>query len=83
MIFCGSGSTAAIQLLISALALEMPPIVFIGPSEHHSAELPWISAKCHIVRIHENHETGQPDYDELDHVMAVWKTTGKVKSAFL
>ena len=41
------------QMLISAMALKSPPIVFIGPYEHHSAELPWINAKAHIVRIRE------------------------------
>ena len=45
VIFSGSGATGAMQLLISAMALKTPPIVFIGPYEHHSAELPWINAR--------------------------------------
>ena len=53
VIFTGSGATGAMQMLISAMALKSPPIVFIGPYEHHSAELPWINAKAHIVRIRE------------------------------
>ena len=43
--FCGSGSTAAIDKLIRLLDLDRPraerPVVFIGPYEHHSNELPW------------------------------------------
>ena len=64
------------------MALETPPVVFIGPSEHHSAELPWLNAKCHVVRIHED-ERGEPDYAELDHKMAAWKTTGTAVWAFV
>ena len=59
VIFCGSGSTAAIDKLIGILNLRIPadlddryglsalipaaerPVVFIGPFEHHSNELPW------------------------------------------
>src|SRR3712207_2887286 len=58
VIFCGSGSTAAIDKLIGILNLRIPadlneryglsahippterPVVFIGPFEHHSNELP-------------------------------------------
>ncbi len=59
VIFCGSGSTGAIDRLIGVLNLRIPhdldvryglsrhipadqrPVVFIGPYEHHSNELPW------------------------------------------
>src|ERR671920_1987345 len=64
VIFCGSGSTAAIDKLIGILNLRIPadldekyglsahiprderPVVFIGPFEHHSNELPWRGADC-------------------------------------
>ena len=46
-----------------------------GPSEHHSAELPWINAGCHLVRVHEN-KNGEPDYEELEFKMAAWKNKG-------
>src|SRR5438445_376045 len=59
VIFCGSGSTGAINRLIDVLNMRIPadlddryhftslipaaerPVVFIGPYEHHSNELPW------------------------------------------
>ena len=59
MIFCGSGTTAAIDKLVGILGIRLPadldhrhqlsaqipreqrPVVFIGPYEHHSNELPW------------------------------------------
>ena len=59
VIFCGSGSTAAIDKLVGILGLRLPsamedryhlsdaipvdqrPVVFVGPFEHHSNELPW------------------------------------------
>ena len=30
VLFCGSGATGGIQLLISAMDLDQPPVVFIG-----------------------------------------------------
>ena len=62
-------------MLISAMALKSPPIVFIGPYEHHSAELPWINAKAHIVRIREG-ANGQPDYTHLAAALSAWSKTG-------
>ncbi|HEX3926273.1 MAG TPA: hypothetical protein VHY31_28635, partial [Streptosporangiaceae bacterium] len=59
VIFCGSGSTAAISKMVGILELRIPaglddrhqlsaripeakrPVVFVGPYEHHSNELPW------------------------------------------
>ena len=59
VIFCGSGSTGAINKLIGVMNLRIPadlddrydlsaqipqnerPVVFVGPFEHHSNELPW------------------------------------------
>lgn len=71
LIFCGSGTTAAIDKLIVMLGLRLPsrldkrysfspqipaserPVVFIGPYEHHSNELPWRASICDIVTIPE------------------------------
>ena len=72
VIFCGSGSTAAIDKMIGILNLRIPhdldtkyelsshippeerPVVFIGPYEHHSNELPWRESICDVVVIHED-----------------------------
>jgi selenocysteine lyase/cysteine desulfurase len=72
VIFCGSGSTGAINRLIGILNLRIPadldaryglravipplerPVVFIGPFEHHSNELPWRESIADVVRIRED-----------------------------
>ncbi|HEY7048247.1 MAG TPA: aminotransferase class V-fold PLP-dependent enzyme [Jatrophihabitantaceae bacterium] len=67
VIFCGSGSTGAIAKLIGILGLRIPaqlndeykfsdaipdkPVVFIGPYEHHSNELPWRESIADVVLI--------------------------------
>ena len=82
VIFCGSGSTAAIDRLIGCLGIRIPrelddryglseqipaeerPVVFIGPYEHHSNELPWRESICDVVVIHEDLHGGI-DLEEL------------------
>ncbi len=82
VIFCGSGSTAAINRLVDVLQLRLPadlddqwdlvsripadqrPVVFIGPYEHHSNELPWRESIAHVVMIREDRE-GHVDLGEL------------------
>ncbi|HEX5466522.1 MAG TPA: aminotransferase class V-fold PLP-dependent enzyme [Candidatus Limnocylindrales bacterium] len=72
LIFCGSGSTAAINRFVDILQLRLPadldarfdlrshipehdrPVVFIGPYEHHSNELPWRESIAEVVTIHED-----------------------------
>ncbi len=72
ILFCGSGSTSAIDRLIGVLGLRIPsvledsfklsdaippgdrPVVFIGPYEHHSNELPWRESLADVVTIPEN-----------------------------
>jgi selenocysteine lyase/cysteine desulfurase len=72
VIFCGSGSTAAIDRLIGVLNLRIPsdldarydlsshiparerPVVFIGPYEHHSNEVPWRESIADVVVIPED-----------------------------
>ncbi len=63
VIFTGSGSTGAIDKLMRILGLHIPsgpdkrlaaatpdrlrPVVFVGPYEHHSNELPWRESGAH------------------------------------
>jgi selenocysteine lyase/cysteine desulfurase len=72
IIFCGSGSTAAIDKMVGILGLRIPaaledryqlskhipreerPVVFIGPFEHHSNELPWRESIAEVVTISED-----------------------------
>ncbi|MEU8403563.1 aminotransferase class V-fold PLP-dependent enzyme [Nonomuraea sp. NPDC048892] len=57
VIFCGSGATAAVNKLIGILELRTPgryegrPVVFVGPYEHHSNELPWRESIAETVAI--------------------------------
>src|SRR5688500_13914510 len=72
VIFCGSGTTGAVDKLVAILNLRIPadldrrydlrsriptaerPVVFIGPFEHHSNELPWRAAIADVVTIRED-----------------------------
>jgi selenocysteine lyase/cysteine desulfurase len=68
VVFCGSGSTAAIDKLIRLLDLDRPraerPVVFIGPYEHHSNELPWRESRVDVVTIGER-DDGRIDLAHL------------------
>lgn len=44
---------------------EQRPVVFIGPFEHHSNELPWRESICDVVRIPEDVD-GHIDVDALE-----------------
>jgi selenocysteine lyase/cysteine desulfurase len=83
VIFCGSGSTGAIDRLIGILNLRIPadldaayslsdrippderPVIFIGPFEHHSNELPWRETIADVVTIREDGD-GHLDLRELE-----------------
>jgi selenocysteine lyase/cysteine desulfurase len=83
VIFCGSGSTGAIDKLIGILNLRLPadlddrfglsaqipadqrPVVFVGPFEHHSNELPWRESIADVVTIHEDAD-GHIDLEHLE-----------------
>ena len=72
VIFCGSGSTGAIDKLIGIMNLRLPadldhryqlsqhipanerPVVFVGPFEHHSNEVPWRDSIADVVTIPED-----------------------------
>ena len=82
VIFAGSGSTGAIDKLVTILGLRLPrqlddahalqncipaaarPVVFIGPYEHHSNELPWRESIADVVTIGED-ANGAIDQDQL------------------
>jgi selenocysteine lyase/cysteine desulfurase len=58
VVFCGSGATAAIDKLIRVLELDARdrPVVFIGPYEHHSNELPWRESVAELVTIDQDRD---------------------------
>ncbi|HEX2192552.1 MAG TPA: aminotransferase class V-fold PLP-dependent enzyme [Acidimicrobiales bacterium] len=83
VLFCGSGSTGAIDKLVGILNLRLPadlddryrlsarippeerPVVFIGPFEHHSNELPWRESIADVVVIPEDSD-GHIDRTRLE-----------------
>jgi selenocysteine lyase/cysteine desulfurase len=66
VLFCGSGATGAIDRLIRLLALTGAdrPVVFIGPYEHHSNELPWRESVADVITVGEDSD-GRIDIDHL------------------
>jgi selenocysteine lyase/cysteine desulfurase len=68
VLFCGSGTTGAIDKLIRLLELDERerPLVLIGPYEHHSNELPWRESAADVVTIREAREGGV-DLEHLEH----------------
>lgn len=82
VIFAGSGSTGAIDRLVTILGLRIPaelddrfdlsgripaaerPVVFVGPFEHHSNELPWRESIADVIEIAEDPD-GHIDLDDL------------------
>ena len=83
VVFVGSGSTGAIDLLVRVMGLRIPdqledryslsghippderPVVFVGPFEHHSNELPWRESIAEVVVIGEDAD-GHIDLDHLE-----------------
>ncbi len=78
VLFCGSGATAAINKLVGLLGLaaseplrarcQTPAperaVVFIGPFEHHSNELPWVESDADVVEIGQTAD-GAVDLEQL------------------
>ena len=66
VVFCGSGATAAIDRLLRIFRLDPAhrPVVFIGPFEHHSNELPWRESPAEVVVIGLDAQ-GRLDLDHL------------------
>jgi selenocysteine lyase/cysteine desulfurase len=77
VVFCGPGATSAIDKMVGILGLRSPrfaganppppdrrPVVFIGPYEHHSNELPWRESIADVVTIPED-LGGHVDLDVL------------------
>ena len=51
--------------LSAHIPAEQRPVVFIGPYEHHSNELPWRESIADVVVIHEDHD-GHIDQAQLE-----------------
>ena len=51
--------------LLEHIAADERPVVFLGPYEHHSNELPWRESIAEVVVIDEN-ASGHPDLEHLE-----------------
>jgi selenocysteine lyase/cysteine desulfurase len=74
VIFNGSGSTGAIDLLYRKLQQfyqeeENKPVVFIGPYEHHSNVLPWREGEFDLIEVPINQQ-GNVDLEFLENKLA-------------
>ncbi|MEJ2029402.1 MAG: aminotransferase class V-fold PLP-dependent enzyme [Maritimibacter sp.] len=78
VIFTGSGATAGLNRLVGLLGVDaggqgaQPPLVLIGPYEHHSNILPWRESGAQIIEIPEA-ATGGPDMGTLEAVLTEHK----------
>jgi selenocysteine lyase/cysteine desulfurase len=72
VLFCGSGSTGAIDKIVHILELRnrnpekdtKRPVIFVGPYEHHSNELSWKETIADVIEIPEQ-EDGTPSLTVL------------------
>jgi len=55
--------------LSSHIPAGQRPVVFIGPYEHHSNDLPWRESICDVITIHEDAD-GHIDQDHLREMLA-------------
>lgn len=71
VVFCGAGATAGLNRLVHLLGLPVaaasavPPLVILGPYEHHSNILPWRESGAEIKTLPEA-PGGGPDLAALD-----------------
>jgi selenocysteine lyase/cysteine desulfurase len=75
VIFCGSGTTGAIDKLVRVLDLDGAD-VFVGPYEHHSNELPWRESGARVVTIRED-ALGRVDLDHLEYELR--RSSGRLR----
>ncbi len=92
LLFCGTGSTAAIKRLQEILGLVVPealrerviaalgpaerPIVFVGPYEHHSNEVSWRETIAEVIEVPLNVD-GTIDLNLLRIALGVARNTGR------
>ncbi|XP_010245842.1 PREDICTED: uncharacterized protein LOC104589278 [Nelumbo nucifera] len=92
LIFCGSGTTAAIKRLQEVMGIAVPSImrermlktlkneerwvVFVGPFEHHSNVLSWRQSLAEVIEIGLNEE-GFLDMASLKHRLENYKSSNR------
>ena len=84
VLFCGSGSTAAIAKMASLLSCSQewrqcmrsgrPPLVLVGPYEHHSNLLPWRESGACVIAVRES-ANGAVDIQHLEQLLQLHAKT--------
>ena len=71
VIFTGSGATGAVDKMVRAFAMKglSEGVVFVGPYEHHSNDLPWRECGATVIRIPLN-AAGTICLDALERALA-------------
>ena len=47
--------------------IDMRPVIFVGPHEHHSNLLPWRESGAEVITIPEDSTNGMVNISELEH----------------
>ncbi|CUH77629.1 putative cysteine desulfurase [Tritonibacter multivorans] len=73
LVFTGSGATAGLNRLVGLFGAcsdqgAQPPLVILGPYEHHSNILPWRESGAEVVETPES-PLGGPDLDALEEIL--------------
>lgn len=92
LLFCGSGSTAAIKRLQEVMGIAVPSplremvirvlnpqerwVVFVGPYEHHSNVLSWRQSLAEVIEIGLDHD-GLVDLKSLRAKLGVYQKTNR------
>lgn len=76
VLFCGHGVPAALHKVIGAMGFQEAPIVFVGPSEHHSNISPWREIGAKIIKISETKE-GFLNLNELESQLQSYQNSGR------
>ena len=80
-IFTGSGSTAAVNKMVSILGLGGPnadAVVFVSLMDHHSNLLPWRESGAQVVTIGLDPQTGGINMSELDKALEEHAKDGRL-----
>ncbi|XP_065058950.1 probable cysteine desulfurase isoform X2 [Rhopilema esculentum] len=77
VLFVSSGVTGAINKLIHVMDFKCPPVVFVGPYEHHSNLLPWKEIGAEVVWTQED-KIGRVDVKFLEKNLINYKNSNRV-----
>ncbi|WP_151733627.1 aminotransferase class V-fold PLP-dependent enzyme ['Paenibacillus yunnanensis' Narsing Rao et al. 2020] len=85
LLFCGTGTTGAINKLLRLMGMKLPewmtasvcppeerPVVFVSHMEHHSNLLPWQESVADVVTVPPGHD-GSTDIRQLEELLLQYR----------